>query len=56
MRNTNYHGLMTSIASSVFYQSLEKGFVADDGTKFLKETSSVFLDLCDIIEIKDNTF
>ncbi|KAL4440919.1 hypothetical protein ABPG74_009332 [Tetrahymena malaccensis] len=56
MKNTNYNLLMNTIAGSILYQTLSKGFIIDDGSKFLKETSSVFLDLCDKITLTNNLF
>ncbi|EAS02157.2 transmembrane protein, putative (macronuclear) [Tetrahymena thermophila SB210] len=56
MRNTNYNLLMNTIAGSILYQTLNQGFIIDDGTKFLKETTSIFLDLCDKITLTNNNF
>lgn len=51
LRNTFYHSFFSQIAGDTYYASIAKGFIADDGTKFMKETSAVFIDLSDAIII-----
>jgi len=47
IRNTFYHEFFSAIAGDIYYASLDQGFIADDGMKFMKETSALFLDICD---------